>query len=234
MTNYYWIIARHSQLALEVEGGNISNGAKIVQFTKKSELDPTVDTQLWYFNGGYITNKRSGLVLSIAESAQIIQHEKYVPSTAQEWDYDYKDNTISLKSNRKFVLDVTGGKCDNHTPIILCYKHGGGNQQFILEKWNDVSLVENIVECIIDNCKFLPKLSQNFLEILNDDEYYDINIEVGNDPHVKIFHAHMAILNYRSSYLRRIFSANKKKNDGTLMHIKLPNILPDIFEIILR
>ncbi|EXX72033.1 hypothetical protein RirG_073050 [Rhizophagus irregularis DAOM 197198w] len=165
--------------------------------------------------------------------AQIIQHEKYVPSTAQEWDYDYKDNTISLKSNRKFVLDVTGGKCDNHTPIILCYKHGGGNQQFILEKWNDVSLVENIVECIIDNCKFLPKLSQNFLEILNDDEYYDINIEVGNDPHVKIFHAHMAILNYRSSYLRRIFSANKKKNDGTLMHIKLPNILPDIFEIIL-
>lgn len=42
MTNYYWIIARHSQLALEVEGGNISNGAKIVQFTKKSELDPTV------------------------------------------------------------------------------------------------------------------------------------------------------------------------------------------------
>ncbi|EXX72034.1 hypothetical protein RirG_073060 [Rhizophagus irregularis DAOM 197198w] len=67
MTNYYWIIARHSQLALEVEGGNISNGAKIVQFTKKSELDPTVDTQLWYFNGGYITNKRSGLVLSIAE-----------------------------------------------------------------------------------------------------------------------------------------------------------------------
>ncbi|CAB4383993.1 unnamed protein product [Rhizophagus irregularis] len=211
MTNYYWIIARHSQLALEVEGGNISNGAKIVQFTKKSELDPTVDTQLWYFNGGYITNKRSGLVLSIAEMkigdcAQIIQHEKYVPSTAQEWDYDYKDNTISLKSNRKFVLDVTGGKCDNHTPIILCYKHGGGNQQFILEKWNDVSLVENIVECIIDNCKFLPKLSQNFLEILNDDEYYDINIEV----------------------------ANKKKNDGTLMHIKLPNILPDIFEIILR
>ncbi|PKY47176.1 hypothetical protein RhiirA4_421188 [Rhizophagus irregularis] len=66
-----------------------------------------VDTQLWYFNGGYITNKRSGLVLSIAESAQIIQHEKYVPSAAQEWDYDYKDNTISLKANRKFVLDVT-------------------------------------------------------------------------------------------------------------------------------
>ncbi|POG73416.1 hypothetical protein GLOIN_2v1586307, partial [Rhizophagus irregularis DAOM 181602=DAOM 197198] len=68
---------------------------------------------------------------------------------------------------------------------------------------------------MIDN-KFLSKLSQNLLEILNDDEYYDITIEVGNDPDVKIFRAHMVILNYRSSHLRRILSTNKKKNDGTL------------------
>ncbi|POG65739.1 hypothetical protein GLOIN_2v1663379, partial [Rhizophagus irregularis DAOM 181602=DAOM 197198] len=44
----------------------------------------------------------------------------------------------------------------------------------------------------------------------------------------------MVILNYRSPYLRRILSTNKKKNDGTLTHIKLPNILPEIFQIILR
>jgi len=82
--------------------------------------------------------------------------------------------------------------------------------------------------------KFLSKLSQNLLEILNDDEYYDITIEVGNDPHVKIFRAHMAILYCRSSYLRRILSTSKRKTDGTLVHIKLPNILPEIFQIILR
>src|SRR5436309_11358638 len=86
---------------------------------------------------------------------------------------------------------------------------------------------------MVDN-KFLPKLSQNLLEILNDEEYYDITIEVGNDPYVKIFRAHMVILNYRSPYLQRIFSTNKKKNDGTLVHIKLPNILPGTFQIILR
>ncbi|GES83718.1 carbohydrate-binding module family 13 protein [Rhizophagus clarus] len=57
------------------------------------------------------------------------------------------------------------------------------------------------------NNKFLSKLSQNLLEILNDEEYYDITVEVGNDP---------------------------DKNDGTLTHIKLPNILPEIFQIILR
>ena len=82
--------------------------------------------------------------------------------------------------------------------------------------------------------KLLFKLSQNLLEILNDEEYYDITIEVGNDPYVKIFRAHMVILSYRSPYLRRILSTNKKKNDGTLTHIKLPNVSPEIFQIILR
>ena len=86
----------------------------------------------------------------------------------------------------------------------------------------------------MDRNEFLPELSQNLLETLEDDEYYDITIEVGNDPYVKIFRAHMAILNYRSPYLRRILSTSKKKNDETLVHIKLPNILPETFQIILR
>ncbi|UZO02468.1 uncharacterized protein OCT59_020948 [Rhizophagus irregularis] len=87
---------------------------------------------------------------------------------------------------------------------------------------------------MMDDNKFLPKLSQNLLNILNDEEYYDITIEVGNDPYVKIFRAHMVILNYRSTYLQRILSTNAKKNNETLVHIKLPNISPEIFQIILR
>ena len=87
---------------------------------------------------------------------------------------------------------------------------------------------------IIDDNKFLPKLSQNLLEILDDDEYYDVTIEVGDDPYVKTFRAHTVILNYRSPHLQRILSSNKKKNDGTLAHVKLPNISPEAFEIILR
>ncbi|CAB4411285.1 unnamed protein product [Rhizophagus irregularis] len=55
--------------------------------------------------------------------------------------------------------------------------------------------------------KFLPKLSQNLLDVLNDEEFYDITIEVGKDPY---------------------------ENDGTFAHIKLPNISPEIFQIILR
>ncbi|CAB4445219.1 unnamed protein product [Rhizophagus irregularis] len=44
----------------------------------------------------------------------------------------------------------------------------------------------------------------------------------------------MNILNYRSSYLRSILSTIERRNDGTLIQIKLPNILPEIFQIILR
>jgi hypothetical protein len=85
----------------------------------------------------------------------------------------------------------------------------------------------------MDN-KFLATLSQDLLENLDDEDYYDITIEVGNDPYVEIFRAHMVILNCRSSYLKRILSTNKKKDDETLVHIKLPNILPEIFQVILR
>ena len=65
-------------------------------------------------------------------------------------------------------------------------------------------------------------------------EYYDITIEIGEDPNVKIFRAHMNILSYRSSYLRRTLVSNSKKNyDGVLAHIELPNISPEVFQIIL-
>jgi hypothetical protein len=82
--------------------------------------------------------------------------------------------------------------------------------------------------------QFLNVLSQNYIEILNDDEYYDVTIEVGKDPDVKIFRAHMIILCFRSPFLRRALSSNKKNNDGALAHIKLTNLSPDIFQIILK
>ncbi|GBB96919.1 hypothetical protein RclHR1_28700001 [Rhizophagus clarus] len=85
----------------------------------------------------------------------------------------------------------------------------------------------------MDDNNLLPKLSQNLLEILNEEEYYDVTIEVGNDPYVKVFRAHMVISHYHSPYLQRILSTNKKKNDETLSLIKLPNVSPEIFQIIL-
>ena len=111
------------------------------------------------------------------------------------------------------------------------------HQRFILQKWNYETTSKKfgeLVTNIIDYNKFLPQLSQNLLENLNDEEYYDVTIEVGDDPlYIETFHAHMVILNCRSPYLRRVLSTNKKKNEA-LVHIKLPKILPETFEIILR
>ena len=45
----------------------------------------------------------------------------------------------------------------------------------------------------------LIKLSQNLLEILNDEEYYDITIEVGNDPYVKVYYI-IVLLICKESY----------------------------------
>ncbi|GBC09337.1 hypothetical protein RclHR1_08780008 [Rhizophagus clarus] len=62
--------------------------------------------------------------------------------------------------------------------------------------------------------EFLPKLSQNLLEIFNVEEYYNITIEV---------QLVMTLI---------ILSTNKKKNDGTLAHVELPNITPETFQYI--
>jgi hypothetical protein len=52
--------------------------------------------------------------------------------------------------------------------------------------------------------QFFTKLSQNYIEILEDNEYYDAIIEVGKDPSVKIFRAQMIILVcHRSPFLWR-------------------------------
>uniref|UniRef100_U9T7A4 TLDc domain-containing protein n=1 Tax=Rhizophagus irregularis (strain DAOM 181602 / DAOM 197198 / MUCL 43194) TaxID=747089 RepID=U9T7A4_RHIID len=55
--------------------------------------------------------------------------------------------------------------------------------------------------------QFFTRLSENYIEILNDDEYYDITIEVGKDPN---------------------------NNDSILTHINLSDISPEIFQIILE
>jgi hypothetical protein len=82
--------------------------------------------------------------------------------------------------------------------------------------------------------QFFTKLSQNYIELLGDDEYYDVTIEVGEDPNVKIFRAHMNILCYRSPYLRRILVSNNNRNNKALTHITLQDISPEIFQIILK
>ncbi|GES93566.1 BTB/POZ protein [Rhizophagus clarus] len=82
--------------------------------------------------------------------------------------------------------------------------------------------------------QFFSKLSQNYIELLEDDEYYDITIEVGEEPNVKIIRAHMNILCHRSPYLRRALATKKASKNNVIVHINLPEISPEVFQIILK
>jgi hypothetical protein len=75
-----------------------------------------------------------------------------------------------------------------------------------------------------------PQEVINDLEKLLTDEEYDVIIYAGENENVKEIHAHSSILRIRSQYFRTVFS---EKKDGKFI-FKIPNISPQLFEMILR
>ncbi|RIA88574.1 Carbohydrate-Binding Module Family 13 protein [Glomus cerebriforme] len=142
MRSLFFIEAKHSGKVFDVATGSRENGAKIIQYIKKSMDDPTVDNQLWYFNNGAIYNENSDLVIDVSDAniqndTQIIQYENNPEcSDNQRWTYNEHDKTISLKAHPNFVLDVKGSSQDDRAPIILYNKNVTPNQQFILRYIN--------------------------------------------------------------------------------------------------
>ena len=109
--------------------------------------------------------------------------------------------------------------------------------------FNSFSSLENINEfnnLINSNqnalsLKHISKLINDLTNMMNESDYYDIEIKIGNDDDdVKIFKAHSHILKARSSYFRVALSDNwvKKSENGIILFEK-KNLSPKVFEIIL-
>ncbi|RHZ73537.1 hypothetical protein Glove_230g211 [Diversispora epigaea] len=81
---------------------------------------------------------------------------------------------------------------------------------------------------------FLDKLIQNFSEILNDNEEYNVIIEVGNELDKKTFTAHSVILRYRSSYFNKELKNTVPDINNIIKTITIQNISAEVFEIILK
>ncbi|RHZ87547.1 hypothetical protein Glove_33g163 [Diversispora epigaea] len=79
--------------------------------------------------------------------------------------------------------------------------------------------------------KFFDKLSQSFIELLNDKEDYNVIVEVENKE--KSFTAHSNILKYRSSYFRQELE-NIQPNENNIKIITKPSISSKIFDVILK
>ncbi|RHZ70825.1 hypothetical protein Glove_266g13 [Diversispora epigaea] len=78
---------------------------------------------------------------------------------------------------------------------------------------------------------FFDKLSQNFIELLNDGDDYNVIIEVENKE--SSFAAHSNVLKFRSSYFRRELE-NIQPNENNIKIIIKSNISAQIFNFILQ
>ncbi|RHZ58614.1 hypothetical protein Glove_372g40 [Diversispora epigaea] len=80
--------------------------------------------------------------------------------------------------------------------------------------------------------KFLDKLSQDFLELLNDKEEYNVVFEVDQNRDIKTFTAHSTILRCRSSYFNQ--ELTNTASDNHIKTISKPKISAQVFEIIIK
>ena len=81
--------------------------------------------------------------------------------------------------------------------------------------------------------KFFEKLSNNYLELLDDKEDFNVVINIGESPNTKIFRAHSAILRYRSLYFSNELK-NIIKDKNNIKTLNLKNVSAQQFEIIIR
>ncbi len=110
--------------------------------------------------------------------------------------------------------------------------------------FNSFSFLENINQffnSLIDSnkknalpLKHISKLLNDLTNALNESDYYDVEIKIGNGDDVKIFKAHSHILKARSSYFRVALSDNwvERSENGIILFEK-ENLSSKIFEIIL-
>jgi hypothetical protein len=88
--------------------------------------------------------------------------------------------------------------------------------------------------------KFLTNLSNDFSFLLEKPSYNsDVTIEVmgENDSNIKIFNAHSIILYARSEYFKQILSQAKEnisKRNLSMVILRITNIAPNVFSMILR
>ncbi|CAG8802127.1 17466_t:CDS:2, partial [Racocetra persica] len=83
--------------------------------------------------------------------------------------------------------------------------------------------------------EFLTTLSNDLSWLLENAENCDVVLQAGQEPNVRKFHAHIAILRARSNYFKRALAKQwvKHEEDGLSIFQK-PNIYPEVFEEILK
>ena len=100
-----------------------------------------------------------------------------------------------------------------------------------------INFLKKFFRCSLEDLvepKHLNKLLHDLAKLLNEPDFYDVEIKVGEDQDVKTFKVHSTILKARSSYFKVALSNNwtKQSDDGIILFEK-KNISPKIFEVLL-
>ncbi|RHZ62429.1 hypothetical protein Glove_340g84 [Diversispora epigaea] len=83
--------------------------------------------------------------------------------------------------------------------------------------------------------EFLTTLSNDLSWLLENTEDCNVTLQVGREPNVRNFYAHIALLRARSSYFRVALSKEwAKREENGLILFRKPNISPEVFEEILK
>ncbi|RIB11853.1 hypothetical protein C2G38_2202334, partial [Gigaspora rosea] len=80
--------------------------------------------------------------------------------------------------------------------------------------------------------KIIEKLLNDYIELLNDEEDFNVIINVGKIPDLKTFKAHSVILRYRSLYFRNELT-NINKDENYIKTINLNHVSIQQFDIII-
>ncbi|RGB26125.1 hypothetical protein C1646_770816 [Rhizophagus diaphanus] len=82
--------------------------------------------------------------------------------------------------------------------------------------------------------EFYPRLSQNFSQLFDDADDFNVILKIGENSDTKEFRAHSIILRARSPYFRRALSHDWATIENNIFTFTKQNISPIIFEMIIR
>src|SRR6266511_1085689 len=87
----------------------------------------------------------------------------------------------------------------------------------------------------VSSLKYISKLLNDLTGLLNESNFYDVEIKVGTGQDAKTFRAHSAFLKARSSYFNAALSKNwiKRSEDESVILFKKENVSPRVFEVLL-
>ncbi|RIA93815.1 BTB/POZ protein [Glomus cerebriforme] len=82
--------------------------------------------------------------------------------------------------------------------------------------------------------EFFSRLSQQFSQLFEKADDYNVKINVGKNPNAKEFYAHSNVLKARCPYFKRVLSQDWAEKKNNMINFTKPNISPIVFEMIIK